>query len=200
MMKIGLTGGIASGKSTVSKWLIDHGYPVIDADEISRQIVEPGEPALEQIAAQFGSQMIRPTGELDRRKLGTLVFQNSEKRALLDSLLHPLIRRQMLEALDHLERGGARVVFLDIPLLFENGLDTWADRTIVVSVTEDNQLKRLMARNSLTADQARARIASQMPLSEKVNRADAVIDNNGSIEDTEAQLNALLQQWALDLT
>ncbi|EST13539.1 dephospho-CoA kinase [Sporolactobacillus laevolacticus] len=200
MMKIGLTGGIASGKSTVSKWLIDHGYPVIDADEISRQVVEPGEPALEQIAAQFGNQMIRPTGELDRRKLGTLVFQNSEKRALLDSLLHPLIRRQMLETLDHLERGGARVVFLDIPLLFENGLDTWADKTIVVSVTEDNQLKRLMARNSLTADQARARIASQMPLSEKVNRADAVIDNNGSIEDTEAQLNALLQQWALDLT
>jgi dephospho-CoA kinase len=200
MMKIGLTGGIASGKSTVSKWLIDHGYPVIDADEISRQVVEPGEPALEQIAAQFGSQMIRPTGELDRRKLGTLVFQNSEKRALLDSLLHPLIRRQMLETLDRLERGGARVVFLDIPLLFENGLDAWADKTIVVSVTEDNQLKRLMARNSLTADQARARIASQMPLSEKVNRADAVIDNNGSIEDTEAQLNALLQQWALDLT
>jgi dephospho-CoA kinase len=198
MIKIGLTGGIASGKSTVSHWLIRHGYPVIDADKISREVVAAGEPVLGKIAEEFGDAMILPTGELDRKKLAILVFQDDKKRVTLNALLHPLIRARMLKELDKYEIEGASVAFLDIPLFYESGLESWADQTIVVYVSETNQLKRLMARNRLTESQARARIVSQMPLSEKVKLADAVIDNNGSIEQTEAQLQRLLQQWSLE--
>jgi len=197
MKKIGVTGGIASGKSTISHWLIQHGYPVIDADKISREIVVPGEPALAKIAEHFGETMILPTGELDRRKLGALVFRDSIKRHQLDELLHPIIRCRMNETLDQLEKQGARVVFLDIPLLYENGLESWVDQTLVVAVTEENQLHRLMSRNKLTEHQARARIASQIPLLDKVKRADAVIDNNGSIQESEAQLRRLLRRWSI---
>ncbi|MCO7175956.1 dephospho-CoA kinase [Sporolactobacillus kofuensis] len=197
MMKIGLTGGIASGKSTVSKWFIKQGYPVIDADVISRQVVEPGEAALTEIAKQFGGQMILPSGNLDRRKLGKLVFQNAEKRKQLDDLMHPVIRQRMMKELDQLERVGIQTVVLDIPLLFENGLETLVDKIIVVTVTEQNQRTRLMARNRFSSDEARARIHAQLPLTEKVRKADAVIDNNGSIEQTEAQLAKLIKKWSL---
>ncbi|MCL1630599.1 dephospho-CoA kinase [Sporolactobacillus sp. CPB3-1] len=197
MMKIGLTGGIASGKSTVSQWLKAHGYKVLDADQISREVVAPGQPALSQIAEQFGRLMILPTGELNRRLLASVVFQDSEKLKKLNALLHPLIRARMLQQLDLLVQKGIKTVFLDIPLLFESGLDRWTDRIIVVAVSEENQLKRLMERNQLTEQQARARIASQMPLSDKVKRADAVIDNNGTVKKTEIQLRRLLQQWLL---
>ncbi|MCO7124821.1 dephospho-CoA kinase [Sporolactobacillus shoreicorticis] len=196
MKKIGLTGGIASGKSTISHWLVQHGYPVIDADKISREIVAPGEPALAKIAEQFGKTMILPTGELDRKKLGALVFQDTRKRRQLDELLHPIIRYRMNEALNQLEEQGVQAAFLDIPLLYENGLETWVDQTLVVAVSEENQLRRLMTRNKLTEDQARARIASQIPLLDKVKRADAVIDNNGSIEESEAQLRCFLSRWS----
>lgn len=198
MKKIGLTGGIASGKSTVSRWLIQHGYPVIDADKISREIVAVGEPVLRKIAEEFGDDMILPTGELDRKKLAILVFQDDKKRVKLNALLHPLIRTRMLKELDQLEKERARAAFLDIPLLYESGLESWVDKIIVVYVSEINQLKRLMTRNRLAESQARARIDSQIPLSEKVKLADAVVDNNGSIEKTEAQLQRLLQQWSLE--
>jgi dephospho-CoA kinase len=198
MMKIGLTGGIASGKSTVSQWLIRHGYPVIDADKISREVVAAGEPVLCKIAEKFGDTMILPTGELDRKKLASLVFQDDKERLKLNALLHPLIRARMLKELDQHEKEGASLAFLDIPLLYESGLESWVDKTIIVYVSETNQLKRLMARNRLAESQAHARIVSQMPLSEKVKLADAVIDNNGSIEETEAQLQRLFQQWSLE--
>ncbi|MET1247377.1 dephospho-CoA kinase [Sporolactobacillus sp. STCC-11] len=198
MMKIGLTGGIASGKSTISRWLIHHGYSVIDADKISREVVAAGQPALCRISDKFGDAMILPTGELDRKQLASLIFQDDKKRAALNALLHPLIRSWMLKELDQYEKEGASAAFLDIPLLYESGLASWVDKTIVVYVSETNQLKRLMARNHLDESQARARMGSQIPLSEKVKLADAVIDNNGSIEETEAQLQRLLQRWSLE--
>lgn len=197
MLKIGLTGGIASGKSTVSNWLKKHHYPLIDADRISREIVRPGEEGLLRITEVFGREMLQQDGTLDRSRLGALIFNRADLRRQLNGILHPLIRERMNKELDSFEQKGERVAFLDIPLLFEGGLDQWTDKTIVVDVTKENQLSRLMARNGLTKEQAAARIKAQMPLEEKKKRATAVIDNNGTVAHTEAQLICILKQWGL---
>ncbi|WP_262392074.1 dephospho-CoA kinase [Sporolactobacillus inulinus] len=198
MIKIGLTGGIASGKSTVSRWLMAQGYPVIDADRVSREVVTPGEKGLHLIADHFGEAMLLPTGALDRKRLGALIFQDDKKRKLLNELLHPLIRTRMLQQLEELEKRREPIAFLDIPLLYESGLETLTDKTIVVYVTPEQQLKRLMKRNGLTEEQARERIDAQMPLEEKAKRADAIIDNNGSVTKTEEQIRALLHKGLFD--
>lgn len=195
MQKIGLTGGIASGKSTVSNWLKAHRYPLIDADQIAREVVAPGEQGLSAIAGAFGRDVLLENGTLNREALGKLVFNNEDKRRKLNGILHPLIRKRMKARLRQLEESGARTVFLDIPLLFEGSLDQWADKTIVVYVSRDNQLRRLMSRNHLTETAALARIGSQMSLEDKKKRADAVIDNNGTIEETERQIESFLKDW-----
>ncbi|RYL93812.1 dephospho-CoA kinase [Sporolactobacillus sp. THM7-4] len=195
MLKIGLTGGIASGKSTVSHWLKNHHYPLIDADQVSRDVVAPGEKVLSDIADAFGKHMILKDGGLNRKALGELIFKDQDKRRKLNTILHPLIRKRIRERLDQLEKAGVTVVFLDIPLLFEGPLAHWVDRILVVYVSEDTQIRRLMARNGLTKEEALERITSQMPLDEKKKRADAVIDNNGSLEETEKQLIAILKDW-----
>ncbi|MFT8317358.1 MAG: dephospho-CoA kinase [Sporolactobacillus sp.] len=197
MLKIGLTGGIASGKSTVADWLKAQNFPLIDADEIAKQVVEPGEEGLERIAAHFGRAVLQADGSLDRKQLGDLIFADQEQREQLNQLLHPLIRRKMLRAVSDYEKEGAEVVFLDIPLLFDSGLEDWVDRTIVVFVPAEVQLQRLIKRNHLTEQQARARIASQMPLAEKRRRATAVIDNRGTILQTRQQIQKLLERWNL---
>ncbi|BBN99409.1 dephospho-CoA kinase [Sporolactobacillus terrae] len=198
MIKIGLTGGIASGKSMVSRWLIAHGYPVIDADRVSREVVTPGEKGLDLIVRHFGKGMLLPSGALDRKRLGALIFQDDKKRKLLNELLHPLIRSRMFQQLDELEKRREPIVFLDIPLLYESGLETWTDKTLVVYVTPEEQLKRLMKRNGLAEEQARDRINAQMSLEAKAKRADAIIDNNGSVKKTEEQIRALFCNGLFD--
>ncbi|MFX3618043.1 MAG: dephospho-CoA kinase [Sporolactobacillus sp.] len=197
MLKIGLTGGIASGKSTVADWLKAQNFPLIDADKIAKQVVEPGEEGLKKIAAHFGRAVLQADGSLDRKRLGDLIFADQEQRDQLNQLLHPLIRREMLRTVSDYEKNGAEVVFLDIPLLFDSGLEDWVDRTIVVFVPAEVQLQRLIKRNHLTEQQARARIASQMPLAEKRRRATAVIDNCGTILQTRQQIQKLLERWNL---
>ncbi|MBB6282594.1 MULTISPECIES: dephospho-CoA kinase [Geobacillus] len=194
-LTIGLTGGIASGKSTVSAMMRELGLPVIDADEAARAVVEPGEEAYRQIVAVFGPDVLQENGEIDRGKLGAIVFNNEQERKKLNAIVHPAVRRKMLAEKEALVRSGAKTVVLDIPLLFESGLTDWVDRVLVVYVDDDVQLRRLMARNGFTEEEALARIRAQWPLEEKVKRADAVIDNNGTMEETRRQLLSILQQW-----
>lgn len=195
MMKIGLTGGIASGKSTVSDWLRAHHYPLIDADRIAREVVASGEPGLSAIVSAFGQNIVLKNGTLNRQALGKLIFSDEKKRRQLNEILHPLIRERIKSKIKQFQDSGVRAVFLDIPLLFEGSLDQWTDKTIVVYVSKDNQLRRLMSRNHLTEQEALARIDSQMSLEEKRRRADEVIDNNGSVEETERQLQSILRHW-----
>lgn len=194
---IGLTGGIASGKSTVSSMFNDFNIPVIDADQIARDVVRPGEEAYEKIIAQFGSNILRPDRTLDRKKLGSIVFADNKRRQQLNNIVHPAIRQKMLQQRDEYVRDGKSSVVLDIPLLFESKLMHYVDKIIVVYVDENIQLKRLIDRDKLTDQEAKQRINSQLPLKEKVEQADATIDNNGTIKQTAAQLKEILTSWSV---
>lgn len=194
-MIIGLTGSIASGKSTVSQMLKELGYPIVDADLVARQVVEPGSETLEKISEAFGEAFILPDGTLDRKKVGDLIFNSPESRKQLNDIIHPAIRKEMLRQRAAYVAEGHKVVIMDIPLLFESQLQHLADKILVVSVTEENQLKRLIKRNGLAENEAAARISSQLPMAVKEEGADAVIYNNGTIEDTKWQLNSILEKW-----
>ncbi|WP_044894534.1 dephospho-CoA kinase [Bacillus alveayuensis] len=192
---IGLTGGIASGKSTVAKMLLELGIPVIDADQIAREVVEVGEEAYLQIVKEFGEEILQEDRTIDRGKLGSIVFHDKEKRQRLNSIVHPAVRKKMLMQKDQYIRSGENAIVLDIPLLFESNLTHLVDKIIVVYVDEHIQLQRLMARNGLSKEEAEARMKAQMPLIEKVSKADAVINNNGTIEETKQQLLNILAYW-----
>ena len=189
-MKIGLTGSIACGKSTVSAYLQALSIPVVDADAISRALTAPGGEALPALRKAFGDRVFLGD-ELDRRALAALVFSNERERERLNALLHPRIREQIVRGL--CAHAGALVVG-DIPLLFECGMETLFDRVWVVTAYRETQIARLRARDGLSRDEACARIDAQMPQEEKIRRADAVIDSNGSIEETRRQVDRLLSQ------
>ncbi|MGG2018190.1 dephospho-CoA kinase [Bacillus sp. S10(2024)] len=192
---IGLTGGIASGKSTVSKMFQGFHIPVIDADIIAREVVEPGKEAYNEIVEAFGQEVLEESGELNRPKLGNIVFYNEEKRLLLNAIVHPAVRKEMNAQKDRYIRENTQAVVLDIPLLFESKLTSLVDQILLVYVDNETQITRLMERNNFTEEEAKARIASQMPLQEKVALADKVINNNGTIEETKTQLSSILKEW-----
>ncbi|MBD8005276.1 dephospho-CoA kinase [Bacillus norwichensis] len=194
---VGLTGGIASGKSTVSKLLEKRGFAIVDADIASRKVVEPGEKAYREIVETFGNEILLEDGSLNRARLGSIVFQNEEQRKILNSIVHPAVRKKMKDWQEEAVKAGKLTVILDIPLLYESKLTHLVEKIIVVFVNKETQLKRLMERNALTEEEALARIASQMSLQEKVKMADAVIDNNGSMEETERQLEQLIVKWKM---
>ncbi|BDG46186.1 dephospho-CoA kinase [Parageobacillus sp. KH3-4] len=194
-LTIGLTGGIASGKSTVTKMIRELGIPVIDADQIARDVVKMGEEAYKQIIQTFGQDILQENGEIDRTKLGAIVFHNEQERKKLNAIIHPVVRRRMLAEKEAYVQKGAQTVVLDIPLLFESELTHLVDKIIVVYVDDDVQLERLMKRNGFSKEEALARIRAQMPLREKVKKADAVIDNNGTIEETKQQLLQIFKRW-----
>lgn len=196
-MIIGLTGSIASGKSTVAKMLEEMNFPIVDADQVARVVVEPGKPALQEIIEQFGEEILLEDGSLNRQKLGDIIFHNPSKRAILNNIMHPAIRKEMLSQRDYWIEQGAEVVIMDIPLLFESKLQHFVEKILVVSVLEDTQLTRLMERNQLSEEDAKARISSQLPLSVKEAGADAVIYNNDSIDKTKEQLLYILKQWGI---
>lgn len=181
---VGLTGGIASGKSTVSSHLRELGVYVIDADQVARAIVEPGQPALDEIVARFGQGILDAQGCLDRAALGKIVFEDPEARAALSMITHPRIgQRMMQEAADAFARGHAWVIY-DAALLVENNIHTMFDALIVVSLSPERQLERLMSRDGLTEAEAQARIDSQLPLAKKVAVADYIVDNSGTKAQT----------------
>ncbi len=191
---IGVTGGIASGKSSVSKWLISKGYPVIDADIAARKVVEPGMPALEEIKNVFGQDICLSDGTLDRKKLGSIVFTNSDKRQQLNQIVHPAVRKWMLEETEKALHEGKDLVFMDIPLLFESNLTHMVEGVILVYVKPEIQLKRLMARDHFTEEEALARIHAQMPIDDKKELADYIVDNSGEFYKTEEQLINLINK------
>ncbi|MCG3420142.1 dephospho-CoA kinase [Oceanobacillus jordanicus] len=198
-LKIGLTGSIASGKSTVSLMFHDLNVPVIDADKISREVVNPHEDAYIKIVDTFGNSILQEDKTIDRAKLGEIIFNDHVMREKLNNIVHPAVRERMLAKRDAYVKAGVPTVVLDIPLLFESNLTHLVDKTLVISVRESVQLTRLMTRNGYNEQEARQRIQSQIPITEKVKMADAVIDNNGTKQETYEQLEQLLQQWR-DLT
>lgn len=188
---VGLTGGIASGKSTVSAHLESLGVCVIDADRIARQVVMPGEPALAEIVEAFGQGVLGEDGALDRAALGQLIFEDPSARGRLNSITHPRIaQRMMLEAAQAFSSGHAWVVY-DAALLVENKIYTYLNALIVVSLAPQVQLERLMGRDNLSLEQAQARINAQLPLADKVAVADYIIDNSGDKAQTLEKVSAL---------
>jgi dephospho-CoA kinase len=189
---VGLTGGIASGKSTVSRQLAELGCHVIDADVLAREVVAPGEPALQAIVEAFGPEALQPDGSLDRTRLGALIFADPGKRRRLEAITHPAIRQRRAAALEELAaRGFDGIVVQDAALLIEVGAHADVDRVIVVDAEPAAQRDRLMRRDGLDAAEAERRIASQMPLAEKVKLAHYVIDNSDGPEETAAQVRAV---------
>jgi len=194
---IGITGGIASGKSSISQYIREFGFTVIDADLASRAVVEPGQEAYTEIISAFGEELLLPDQSIDRTKLGAIIFHDEEKRLLLNKIVHPAVRKWMLAQKEAAFQKGQRTVFMDIPLLFESKLTYMVDKTILIYVEADVQVARLMTRNQLSEADAMARINSQMPLSEKVALADATVDNNGPLETTKLQTQKILKEWEI---
>lgn len=193
---IGLTGSIGTGKSTISKMFTDRGIPVVDADLIAREVVEPGAAAYAGIVEIFGEEILLPDGKLDRKALGSIVFADEAKRVQLNKIVHPAIRAEMVQQRDeYLATNHAHVV-MDIPLLFESKLTDYVDKILVVYVDADVQLERITKRDNSSVAEAKQRIASQIPVAEKVKQADAVIDNNGTMAQAEKQLTDILSTWS----
>ena len=191
MFKIGLTGGIASGKSTVLTYFKDKGIPYIDADIVAREGVEPGTEGLKAIVDTFGSHVLQDDGTLNREALGAIVFHNEEKRQLLNSCLKIHIRNRIMELTSQYEQGNTPILIYDIPLLIEGEWYTMMDEVWLVYVNETTQIERLMSRNGYTREDAIARINSQMRLDDKRAYADVIIDNNGTPHDLTVQLNTI---------
>lgn len=189
MVRIALTGGIASGKSFVAAELARHGAVIIDADVLAREVVGPGTPGLAGIVERFGHTILREDGSLDRPALGEMIFADDEARADLNAIVHPLVRRRGAE-LEEAATPGAVVVQV-IPLLVETGLDKGFDRIIVVDAPIETQVSRLIHRNDLTTDQALARVQAQAPREARLRVADWVIDNSGDQASTVRQVEEL---------
>ncbi|UUX34166.1 dephospho-CoA kinase [Fundicoccus culcitae] len=194
MYVVALTGGIATGKSTVSNYLLKQGIPVIDTDLLSRKVVEPGEMGLKQVTQAFGPAILTLEGQLNRSKLGEIIFNNEEAKKQLNGILHPLIYDEVSRMLDQYRQAGQTLVFVDVPLLFEVNRDRYYDESWLVYLNADRQLERLMLRNNFSVEEAKARINSQLPIDEKVILADIVINNSGTREETYQQIDEQLRR------
>lgn len=199
MKIIGLTGGIACGKSTVSKVLRTLGAAIIDADALAHELAQPKQPIFNVYVERFGREVVTVDGTLDRAAVARRVFADPVVRAEVDTVTHPLIRTAAEERLRAAELEQKRAAVLDVPLLFEAGWDTLADETWVVALPEEEQLARLLARDkTMCESEARARIAAQMPLREKCARADVVIDNSGTKEEVREYIGELWKERIID--
>lgn len=189
MLKVGLTGGIGSGKSEVSARLDERGAVVIDADKIAREVVEPGTPGLAAVVAEFGEEVLLPSGALDREKVGRIVFADADRLAALNAIVHPLVGERMQELMDAAPADA--IVVYDVPLLAENGLAGMYDVVVVVDAPEETQLDRLTSRRGMTEEDARARMANQATRERRRAVATHVIDNSGTLDDLKSQVDAL---------
>jgi dephospho-CoA kinase len=199
MLQVGLTGGIASGKSLVARVLRDLGAHLIDADRIVHELLAPDQQAWQETLDYFGNEILLPNRCIDRRKLGELVFNSAEKRAWLNRCLHPLVFAAYTAMVKHMrDRSPDTIIVLDAALLIETGYHRNMDKIVVVCADREQQIERLILRDNFTREQALARIASQMPLAEKREHADYVIDNTGSRGDTMRQARELYQKLKQD--
>jgi dephospho-CoA kinase len=192
MLKVGLTGGIATGKSHVVARLRELGCEVLDADVIARQVVEPGQPAYDEIVSAFGREILETRGAIDRARLGAVVFANSDDRQRLNAIVHPrVIAAQECWLAKVAARSPEAIAIVDAPLLIEAGMHQHFDKVVIVFCEPGLQLERLMARNQLSGEEALARIAAQMPTAEKLKYADYTINTSGDFADTDRQVSAL---------
>ena len=191
---VGLTGGIASGKSAVAKILQRLGAAIVNADELAREVVEPGREAWTEIVAAFGPQVLQGDQNLDRQKLRALIFNQPEARKRLESIIHPRVRALAEERIRQHAASGYSVVIYEVPLLFEGNLQEWLRPVILVACDIETQTARLQERDHLTAADAQKHIAAQMSLSEKRRLADYIIENNGSLEDLERRTREILKK------
>lgn len=193
MKVIGLTGGIASGKSTASAYLRELGAAIVDADAISRASTRRGGAAFEAVCAAFGD-ILGADGEIDRRKLGGIVFADEDARRKLNSIVHPAVMAESRAQIENARASGVKMCILDVPLLFETGMEKLCDETWLIYVPREEQIRRMAERDGLDAAAAAARIDSQMPLEEKLKRADVAIDSSGTIEQTREKLCRLWEE------
>lgn len=192
---LGVTGGIASGKSTVADILEQYGAPVIDFDDLARLVVEPGTPALREISEYFGEQILRPDGALDRKKLSKIVFADPLKRKKLESITHPLVFEEFYKQVAEIDHNqNAEVIQAVVPLLFELDLQSMFDKVLVVYVKPQEQIQRLTARDKISEQEAARILKAQLPIDEKAKNADFVIDNSGSLAETKERVERL---WPL---
>ena len=195
MLKVGLTGGIASGKSTVSEAFARLGAKVLDADEVAREVVLPGKPAWTKLRHTFGSEFFHPDGRLNRSKLRRLVFADPEQRSRLNAIVHPEVMREIDFRFEQLTSSAEHaVVLVDIPLLIEVGVVHRFDKVVVVYANESVQVMRLMQRDGLSREEARQALSVQIDLREKAKKADFVIDNSGTPGETQAQVEKVWQE------
>ncbi|MBI5342868.1 MAG: dephospho-CoA kinase [Deltaproteobacteria bacterium] len=197
MRVFGLTGGIGSGKSTVSRMLREEGIEVVDADRIAREIAAPGTPVHGEIARRFGKGILLPDGGIDRKKLGGIVFSDADKRAALEAITHPAIATEIAAALGRLESEGREIAVVEAALIHEAGRKGRFEKTIAVRCGRDQQVRRLMDRDKITREEARDRIAAQMDPEEKARASEIVIDNSGDLDATRAQVRALIASLKL---
>ncbi|MEK5029693.1 dephospho-CoA kinase [Paenibacillus sp. FSL M7-1046] len=197
-MIMGLTGGIASGKSTVSALFVEKGARLVDADVIAREVMLPGHPVLAAAVLHFGEGILLPDGTLNRTRLGEIVFHDPEARQALNQLTHPAIRQEIKNRMNTMEQEDPqRLIIVDIPLLYESELDNLFGQIVVVYVPREVQLDRLMERNGLSLEQAQGRLDAQLDIELKRNRADYIIDNSGTLAQTEQQVAVLWDRLGL---
>jgi dephospho-CoA kinase len=196
MRIIGLTGGIASGKSTVSKILRSLGAVIIDADIVARRIMEPGQDTLELVVEEFGRSILKDDGTLDRKLLGSIVFNNKGRLDKLNSITHPEIRRMIEKQLEIITDSGREgIVVIDAAVLIESGMDNIVDEVWLVYIDFNTQVKRLVERDSITLPEAEARIRSQLPVEEKIKKSHRIIDNTGGLDSTREQVKDLWDEF-----
>ncbi len=196
MKIIGITGGIGAGKSTVSGYIASLGYPVFDADAVSRDMTSDGSPVVDELAENFGEEILIRKGVLDRKKLADVVFADPEKNARLREIVTMKVREASLKWITgYREKGNCGIIFLDIPLLFETGSEDICDAVWFVTADDDVRLKRVMARDGATPEQVRSRMRSQMPEKEKAERSDEIVDNSRGVEELHRTVDALLKKY-----
>ena len=178
MIWVGLTGGLASGKSSVARLLVDQGFPVIDADQVARDVLEPGEPGFDQVCAEFGKHLLNSEGRIDRAKLANEVFSDRDQLAKLERIVHPRVKERVSQIRAQLTSQGNKLAIYDVPLLFEKKMTGEFDKIIVVTCDRNQQIERAMKRNNWSKEQVEKILSSQTSLEEKVVQADFVIDNS----------------------
>ncbi|MFP3947645.1 MAG: dephospho-CoA kinase [Longimicrobiales bacterium] len=194
MLRVGLTGSVASGKSTVAEMWREAGVPVVSADDLARRVVEPGTDGLRRVVEEFGKEVLNEDGSLNRAALGNRVFRDDEERGRLEEILHPLIAERRSRLMEELEREGAFLAVAEIPLLYEVGLEDEFDVVVVVDAPYDERLRRLREDRALDEDEARRMMEAQMDATEKRRRADFVLDNGGAMPELRTAATALLAQ------
>jgi len=200
MKIIGLTGGIGTGKSTVSRFLKEQNFAIVDADLISRQVVEPGMPLLKELEDAFGSEIINDDGSLNRKGLAAIVFNDVEQRKLMDSIMHKEILAEMRRVMeDYQQQNIHQGIIIDAPLLFEIGLEKWCDQVWLVTADMDVRIQRVCVRDNAKPEEVEARIRNQMSDDEKRRLSDDILDNSGTLEDLHKQISDLLKERGFEV-